>query len=233
MRSDIQAVVFDLDGTLLDRRRSFERFVRDQCGRFSPVRKAVSPDEYAETMIRLDGDGYRPRAELFTGLVKTLGLPHDLANTLLKDYRSRFPRACFLFPDVLPTLAALRASGRTLGLITNGSVRMQSGKLECLFPPWTFDTVLISGAEGVHKPDPVIFRRALTRLRVDPARSVFVGDHPEVDIVGAKAAGMPAVWRRAATDMRHVEADAAIEEVGELLGLLGVGSRERTNLRAL
>lgn len=222
MRSDIQAVVFDLDGTLLDRRRSFERFARDQWGRFSYWLQAVHPDEYVQTMIRVDGDGYAPRSELFTSLVKTAGLPTDLAGTLLTDYHARFPSACVLFPDVLPTLTALRASGRALGLITNGSVRMQSGKLGCLFPASTFDAVLISEAEGVHKPDPEIFRRALARLEADPARAVFVGDHPEVDIDGARAAGMLAVWRRDSTDSQQVEADGAIEEIGELLALLGV-----------
>jgi putative hydrolase of the HAD superfamily len=221
MRSDIQAVVFDLDGTLLDRRRSFERFARDQWTRFSHVLQSVQPDEYVQTLIRVDGDGYAPRRELFTGLLTALGLPTDLADTLLTDYRARFPSACLLFPDVLQTLTALRASGHTLGLITNGSVRMQNGKLECLFPASTFDAVLISGAEGIHKPDPEIFRRALARLRADPARSVFVGDNPEVDIGGARAAGMLAVWRRDPTDSRQVEADAAIEEVGDLLVLLG------------
>jgi putative hydrolase of the HAD superfamily len=218
---DIQAVVFDLDGTLLDRRRSFERFARDQWGRFSHVLRAVHPDEYVQTMIRVDGDGYAPRRELFTGVLAALTLPPDLAETLLTDYRARFPGVCVLFPDVLKTLAALRASGRSLGLITNGSVQMQSGKLNCLFPASTFDAVLISQAEGVHKPDPEIFRRALVRLQAEPARSVFVGDHPEVDIDGARAAGMRAVWRRHSTDSRHVEADAAIEEVGELLAVLG------------
>ncbi|MGH9237896.1 MAG: HAD family hydrolase [Vicinamibacterales bacterium] len=222
MRSDIQAVVFDLDGTLLDRRRSFERCAWDQWSRFSHVLRPVQPDEYVQTLIRVDGDGYAPRSELFTGLLAALGLPPDLADTLLIDYRARFPSACLLFPDVLRTLAALRASGRTIGLITNGSVRMQSRKLEWLFPPSTFDVVLISGAERVHKPDPEIFRRALARLRVDPERSVFVGDSPEVDIAGARRAGMWAVWRRDPTVSRPVEADAAIEEVGDLLPLLGI-----------
>jgi putative hydrolase of the HAD superfamily len=219
---DIRAVVFDLDDTLLDRRRSFEQFARAQWERFSHVLQGVHPDEYVRTLIRVDGAGYGPRNELFTGLLTQLDLPSTLSDTLLTDYRASFPGVCLLFPDVLETLTALRASGRSLGLITNGSVRMQSAKLKCLFPPSTFDAVLISQAEGVHKPDPEIFRRALARLQAEPARSVFVGDHPEVDIGGARAAGMRAVWRRDPTDSREVDADAAIEEVGELLALLGV-----------
>jgi putative hydrolase of the HAD superfamily len=222
MRSDIQAVVFDLDGTLLDRRRSFERFVRRQWERFADSLQFVDADQYVQTLIRLDGDGYGPRRELFTGVAARFGLASDLADTLLTDYRAGFPSACELFPDVRATLAALRAAGLKLGLITNGSEHMQRRKLECLSLSSSFDTIVISAAEGVSKPDPEIFTRSLTRLGVDAARSVFVGDHPEVDIEGARAAGMQAIWRRDPSISRPVEADAIIEEVGDLITLLNL-----------
>ena len=60
MFADIQAVVFDLDGTLLDRRRSFERFVRDQWQRFAHFLKAVDREQYIQTLIEVDRDGYAP-----------------------------------------------------------------------------------------------------------------------------------------------------------------------------
>jgi putative hydrolase of the HAD superfamily len=224
MRANIQAVLFDLDGTLLDRRRSFERFARNQWERFAGALTPVDADEYVRTLVRLDGDGYGPRRDLFTGLTMRFELASDLADTLLADYRAGFPSACVLFPDVRGTLEALRASGLKLGLITNGSVRMQSRKLECLSLSSAFDTIVISAAEGVSKPDPEVFARALTRLQADAARSVFVGDHPDVDIAGARAAGLRTVWRRDPIISRLVEADAVIEEVGELLPLLLVRS---------
>ena len=59
-----------------------------------------------------------------------------------------------------------------------------------------FDVVLISEAEGVRKPDRAIFARALERCGVAPADAIFVGDHPEVDVAGARAAGMVPVWKR-------------------------------------
>jgi putative hydrolase of the HAD superfamily len=97
---------------------------------------------------------------------------------------------------------------------------MQSRKLECLALSPMFDTILISDAEGINKPDRRIFHRALDRLHVSPAQAVFVGDHPEVDVAGARAAGMQAVWRRDPGVSRRVEADAVIEELGELVSLL-------------
>ena len=68
MLPDLQAVLFDLDGTLLDRRRSFEYFVRDQWKRFLPFLQTVDREQYVEVLIELDGDGYAPRKDLFTGI---------------------------------------------------------------------------------------------------------------------------------------------------------------------
>lgn len=220
--NSLQAVVFDLDGTLLDRRRSFDRFVRAQWGRFPEFLCAINQDQYVQTLVRLDRDGYAPRDNLFGGMVAGFGLPLHLAETLLNDYRAGFPGACLLFPDAVQTLATLRASGLKLGLITNGSVRMQSRKVECLALSSAFDVILISEAEGISKPDRRIFQRALDRLEVSPAQAVFVGDHPEVDVAGARSAGMRAIWRRDPTVSQAVEADAVIDEFGELLALLGL-----------
>jgi putative hydrolase of the HAD superfamily len=220
MLADVQAVVFDLDGTLLDRRRSFERFVRGQWERFAQLHQTVDPEQYVQTLIKLDRDGYGPRKELFTGMTARFALPTGLAEILLNDYRAGFPKACVLYADATQTLSSLRASGLKLGLITNGSVRMQSSKLECLALPPMFDTILISDAEGITKPDRRIFHRALERLDANPARAAFVGDHPEVDVAGARAAGMQTVWRRDPMVSAMVEADAVIEELGDLVTLL-------------
>ena len=225
LRADVEAVVFDLDGTLLDRRRSFERFVRRQWERFANSLQSADQEQYVQALIELDRDGYAPRRMLFAGAVARFGIPPDIAETLLDDYRAGFPGACMLFPDAVQTLSCLRASGLRLGLVTNGSIRMQSRKLECLALAPMFDTILISDAEGISKPHPEIFHRAVERLGIGPARSVFVGDHPEVDVAGARTAGMRAIWRRDPDVSRIVEADGVIDELGDLLTWLGL---ERT-----
>jgi putative hydrolase of the HAD superfamily len=83
-----------------------------------------------------------------------------------------------------------------LGIVTNGATAVQNAALDALGVRPAVDAVLISEAEGVRKPDPAIFHRAAERLGVRPNECCFVGDHPIVDISGAEAAGLRAVWKR-------------------------------------
>jgi HAD superfamily hydrolase (TIGR01549 family) len=89
-------------------------------------------------------------------------------------------------------LEQARARGLRLGVVSNSE-----GKLGELFARLSidqhFELVVDSALEGVRKPDPEIFRRALTRLRVAPEAALYAGDIPEVDVVGARAAGIDAV----------------------------------------
>jgi putative hydrolase of the HAD superfamily len=96
-------------------------------------------------------------------------------------------------PEGLPEkLAAARALGLRLGVVSNSE-----GHLQELFARLAldqhFELVVDSALEGVRKPDPEIFRRALARLSAAPDAALYAGDIPDVDIVGARAAGMDAV----------------------------------------
>jgi putative hydrolase of the HAD superfamily len=57
-------------------------------------------------------------------------------------------------------------------------------------------SVVVSEAVGVKKPDRQIFEAAQERLGVSATQSIFIGDHPQNDIVGPQALGMKAIWFR-------------------------------------
>jgi HAD superfamily hydrolase (TIGR01509 family) len=90
------------------------------------------------------------------------------------------------------SLDRLRAAGLRLGVISNSDGRVEealvaAGLRDC------FEVVLDSALVGVEKPDPAIFRAALAALDVAPSQALYVGDLYDVDVVGARAAGMDAV----------------------------------------
>jgi putative hydrolase of the HAD superfamily len=94
-----------------------------------------------------------------------------------------------LHGDAVPTLERLQAGGYSLGVISNFEDWLER-LLEALDVTRFFPVRVISGIEGVEKPDPVIFRIALERAGVEPSESVYVGDHPYFDIQAARRAGM-------------------------------------------
>lgn len=99
-----------------------------------------------------------------------------------------------LMPGARETLEALRPTFR-LGLLTNGDSRVQRGKLERSGLAPFFDAVVVSGEEGIGKPEPAVFQRLLSRLGVSAAEAAMVGNSLRRDIAGANAAGLAAaVW---------------------------------------
>jgi putative hydrolase of the HAD superfamily len=92
-------------------------------------------------------------------------------------------------PGTLETLAQLKDRGFTLGVVSNADGRVQSF-LELVGITQHLDFVVDSGAVGVEKPDPRIFEIALRQAGSRPEETVHVGDVYEVDVVGARAAGI-------------------------------------------
>ncbi len=93
-----------------------------------------------------------------------------------------------LYPDALDALRTLSARW-PLASVSNGNADLHRiGLGEYFAATVTARTI------GVAKPDPAIFRRAATYLDVPPQHIVHVGDDPELDVMGAKAAGMRAIW---------------------------------------
>jgi putative hydrolase of the HAD superfamily len=92
------------------------------------------------------------------------------------------------FPGVLRALEQLR--GRyTLAALSNGNADLSRTAAAALF-----DVALSATSVGRAKPDPAMFERALADAGVAPARAVHIGDHPEHDVLAARAAGLHAVW---------------------------------------
>ena len=95
-------------------------------------------------------------------------------------------------PGTGPALARLRAAGIGLGVVSNSDGRVAEA-LAAVGLAEYFAVVVDSRLAGFEKPDPRIFLPALDALQVAPAEALYVGDLYEVDVVGARRAGMAAV----------------------------------------
>jgi HAD superfamily hydrolase (TIGR01549 family) len=95
-------------------------------------------------------------------------------------------------PRTAPMLEKLKGAGYRLGVISNSDGRVAEA-LEAVGLGGIFEVVVDSKLAGVEKPDPRIFHAALTTLGLPPDQALYVGDLYDIDVVGARRAGMDVV----------------------------------------
>ncbi len=159
---------------------------------------------------------------LYKKLLRELGLDEGLAPRLYEVFSDS--RSYKLFDDVRPAFDRLDRDGYRLGLISNWEGWLEKMLVE-LEVGHVFDVSVISGVEGVEKPDPRIYRAALEKAEVEPERAVHVGDSPAMDAEPAAEVGMKVVLLdRHGRHSRGVSAEApawptisSLQELPELL----------------
>ncbi len=211
---DIDAVLFDLDDTLLDREATFAAYCRDLMSRCFPA--GVDTDEALAFMRKADNHGDEIRAVFCEKVAKRWALSCT-AREMEAEWTERFSSFAAPVPGLFGVLDALAPFAK-LGIITNGKADMQNAKIDALGIRSRFSVILISSEVGVRKPDPSIFHMACGMLGVSPARAAFVGDNPIADVAGALSAGLRAVWLSAKGE--PAEGAAVIRSMGELPSLL-------------
>lgn len=116
----------------------------------------------------------------------------DAALEELKVYHTQTNLWESVTPGARETLEALRQRGLTLIVTSNAN-----GRLHALFERLElgryFDVIVDSFLEGVEKPDPRLFLTAVMRANASATATLHIGDLYHVDVVGARAAGMPAL----------------------------------------
>ena len=128
---------------------------------------------------------------LFTGAGVPAERMDEVARTL-RRLHEEWHLWCRTRPGTAEALDRLRAAGLRLAVVSNSDGRVEEALVAAGIRE-RFDLVLDSALLGVEKPDPAIFRAALTALGVDPSEALYVGDLYEVDVLGARAAGIEAV----------------------------------------
>jgi haloacid dehalogenase superfamily, subfamily IA, variant 3 with third motif having DD or ED/haloacid dehalogenase superfamily, subfamily IA, variant 1 with third motif having Dx(3-4)D or Dx(3-4)E len=202
----IRAVAFDLDYTLAVPERDRETLLAEA------VEQADAPPISRSDYVQAHRQHLttETRAPIFADLLDGDASDAD-PEQLATAYREAVTNALVPVDDVEPFLRSLREEYR-LGLLTNGPVRAQRSKIEFLGWEPLFDTTLVTGELDAGKPDTAAFEALLSELGTAPAETVFVGDTPGEDIVGANEAGIHTV--QVLYDdgpQRDASADATVE----------------------
>lgn len=124
-----------------------------------------------------------------------------------------------LYPETTETLTTLQRRGFHLGVISNFDSRL-FGLLDGLGIAPFFDPIVISTQAGAAKPEVEIFQQALAVHHLTPNQALHIGDSYDMDIVGAKAAGLTPVHIDRASGESSKTAPFTVNRLDELLTLL-------------
>ncbi len=210
-----KAVLFDLDGTLLNRDKSVELFINQQYERLYELLSHIPKEQYISRFIELDNHGYVWKDKVYQQLIDEFNISSITWEEFLQDYVEEFKHHCVGFPHIHEMLEGLKNNKIALGMITNGYGQFQMDNIKALDIEKYFDVILVSEWEGIKKPNPQIFMNALEKLNVEPSESVFIGDHPENDVKAAQNVGMKGIWKKD-NQWTDIEADAIIDDYLEL-----------------
>jgi putative hydrolase of the HAD superfamily len=224
----LECVLFDAGDTLLAPAPSFQgRFVAVAAEHGLPLEEAAVDAAIAAAVraVEWPSDWTDPATQrsfwvgFYERVLADLGHEEglELADALFAAFSD--PAGYALFDDVRPALEELAGRGLTLGVVSN-------------FEPWLddvlalqgvdhlFATVAVSGRLGVAKPDPEIFKAALTEAGAVPERTVHVGDQPVNDVAAARAVGITPVLIDRFARYPAPEDTHRVEDLGELVRLV-------------
>ena len=181
-RLRVEAVLFDLDGTLVDTLPDITWCLNQV------LLEHGCPAQTAQTVRGYIGGGVTAMIEQIAtrfGIADAVAL-HQRYVALYQNNLVQFSRP---FSGVLALLEGCRQLHVPLAIVTNKTEEMARQVVDALLPQNTFGTILGHRAGRALKPQPDVAWEAARRLSVDPQRCLFVGD-TEIDLKTARVAGM-------------------------------------------
>ncbi len=241
---DVQAIVFDVNGTMVeiwtedDREDIFRAAGHFLTYQGIDLRRHRVRDLYFEIMKRQQAESSEQYPEFDAiGIWRTIvedhmtdytrALPADklaqLPAFLAEMYRGMSRRHLGLYPHVRAVLEELRARFR-LAIVTDGQSGYARGELQAVGLTEFFDPIVISGDHGFRKPDGRLFQIVLDSLGVPAESALYVGNDMYRDIYGAGAVGMRTVMFDSDQGAKHYQdctPDYRITDFRQLLHILG------------
>ncbi len=220
----VRAVLFDVDGTLCEYRRSTEEllalaFERAGVEPFFSHREYVTRyNDFAD-----DSEGVADlRERCFVAIARDRGRDPGLARQVARAYaEARDHTNVRPLPGAGDVLDRLQGTV-SVGAVTNGAPEIQSRKLDALGFDGYFETVVHGGYDAPAKPASDPFHAALDTLGVGPERALHVGNSVASDVAGARRAGVRAALLETGAGAREEgpAPDHVLATLGDLPGLV-------------
>ncbi|MFA5162069.1 MAG: HAD-IA family hydrolase [Elusimicrobiales bacterium] len=220
----IEAVIFDIDNTVMDfmrmKRAAVDAAADAMIDSGLKTPKAALVDKIFSVYWR---EGIEDQNIFDKVLSGEMGqVDYKILSAGIVGYRRAKDAATTLYPHVGITMTELIKMGVRLGVVSDAPRLPVWLRITTLGLQHYFDHVVTYDDTGERKPSPKPFMRALDFLKVAPEKSLMIGDWAERDIAGAKKLGMKTVWARYGNQFDNVRsgADYEIDDVYELVDIV-------------
>ena len=231
-----QAIIFDLDDTILDDSSQVEACWQEACREAAGALNGLEP-VVLRAAIKREADWYwsDPRrhqegrldlraasARIVARALAGLGFEGaDVAREISDHYRDlRDERLCMV-EGAIETIEWFRSRGVRLGMATNGSAAGQRAKIERFGLAPYFERIIVEGEFGIGKPNREVYEALFASLGAHPSKTWSVGDNLEWDVGAPQSFGAYGIWvdvrRSGLPEGAPVRPDRIVQSVRELI----------------
>ena len=220
----IQAVIFDLDNTLMDfmkmKSMSIDAAIHGMIEAGMDIDFSLSKKNIYKIY---DSKGYEYQEVFDDFIIEECGqLIHKYQAAAIVSYKKIKDATMVLYPNVNSTLIRLSKMGLKLGVVTDAPNREAWIRLYSLKMHHLFDSVVALDDTGSRKPSPEPFKKISNLLNIPPSKILMVGDWPERDVIGAKKLNMKTAFAKYGDMFGTLDsgADYDLNDISEIIDIV-------------
>jgi len=220
----IEAVIFDIDNTLMDfmrmKRASVETAVDYMIDAGLDIDKQTMIDKIFKVYWE---EGIEDQNIFDKVLLREFGqIDYKILAAGIIGYRKAKEAHMMLYPHVRITLSELLRMGIRLGVVSDAPRLPVWLRIVSLNLHHYFEKVITFDDTGERKPSPKPFLKIIEEMKIKPQNAIMVGDWAERDIVGAKNIGMITAWAKYGNqfDTKNSGADWELDDIYDLIGIV-------------
>jgi putative hydrolase of the HAD superfamily len=220
----IEAVIFDIDNTLMDfmkmKRAAVETAVDYMIDAGLDIDKQTMVDKIFKVYWE---EGIEDQNIFDKVLLREFGqIDYKILAAGIIGYRKAKEAHMMLYPHVRMTLSELLRMGIRLGVVSDAPRLPVWLRIVSLNLHHYFEKVITFDDTGERKPSPKPFLKIIDDMKIKPQNAIMVGDWAERDIVGAKNIGMITAWAKYGNqfDTKNSGADWELDDIYDLIGIV-------------
>lgn len=197
---DVEGILFDLDYTLINfgeaKRKAVDRAIKEMINVGLPIPYSEAKRQIYR-IYKQNGIEYQL---VFDDFVSRLNLSRTQKNKIwaaaVHGYRETRRRILTTYPHTIPTLVELTRRGYQFGIISDATEKEVWLRIfDTNLQPY-FKVVVTLDEDGLKKPHPQVFRKAVRELDLISEKVIMIGDNPPYDLAGAKKLGIKTIWAK-------------------------------------